>query len=785
MLGSWTFRRQLRLIALTAALALGITLLSGLVVLYRYDRLTTPVQELDLPDLNRWSGMISDLAEIHTRLVTTIAAARQTHDEQSLYFYSREFINSIDAVATKVEAYADTSVKISDNPTGDLARFERIREELTGYRAACATALEMLTVNPALADRCLVKSALNLNGLNQEMAGFLESRNVELSARLQERLRQSEHNAINVGLSILVLSIVIFVLIGRLIQHLSENFSFIGKTLEQLGEGQIQLVIDRPVDDTEFGRVVGELVKFQQVLKERDFSRQQMEAIFDSILEAVVVIDDHGLILQTNSITSHMFGYSSNEMLGRNVSILASAEHADKHHGYLERYMQTGEAQIIGRARLLKGRRHDGQEFPMQLAVSRVDVDGTTYFVGVIADVSERIEHERALGQARDEALKASRLKSEFLANMSHEIRTPMNGIIGMTDLALDAEDESERREHMQIVKSSAEHLLTIINDILDFSKIEAGKLDVERLAFDLHRTVAEAVGDFEFRAREKQLSLSCEIDAEVPQTIVGDPIRLRQVMLNLIGNAIKFTERGSVAVTLDVESGDTVQPMLRCAVRDSGIGIATDQIENIFAAFMQADASTTRRYGGTGLGLSISSRLVELMGGQMGVESKPGLGSTFYFTLPLDTSASVASAAPPLPTASVAIDPLEVLLVEDNLINQKLALRLLEKWRHHTTLATNGQEAIDAITAGARFDLVLMDMQMPVMGGIDATLRIRQWEQDSGQRRLPIIAMTANAMQGDRDACLAAGMDDYISKPISQAGLLAMLQRFSPEDTT
>ncbi len=395
-----------------------------------------------------------------------------------------------------------------------------------------------------------------------------------------------------------------------------------------------------------------------------------------------------------------------------------------------------------------------------------------------IGQAMTRREALRELRVARDAAEAASLAKGAFLANMSHEIRTPMNGIIGMSQLALEAPTEVERREHVHVVKQSAESLLDIINDILDFSKIEAGKLVLEQVPFDLREGVWLGLHALRLRAQEKGLVLRCEVDEGVPRQVVGDPTRLRQVLVNLVGNAIKFTERGEVhlGISAGVPGGEGVAACF--TVRDTGIGIAPEKLASIFDAFSQADSSTTRKYGGTGLGLTITQRLVTLMGGSLQVHSRPGQGTTFVVELPLglaaplpeaDHGSDVAQRTLPAPTAT---PPLHVLLVEDHPVNQKLAMHLLQRWGHEVTLAQNGQEALDVLGDGHRFDLLLMDMQMPVMGGVEATHRIREREARNGWHALPIIAMTANAMQGDRDECLAAGMNDYISKPMRQAEL-------------
>ena len=487
----------------------------------------------------------------------------------------------------------------------------------------------------------------------------------------------------------------------------------------------------------------------------------QLRATLESTGNGILVIDWQGRVSSMNRLFSAMWALPEDLLLRQNDDAIISCivDQVENPESFRQRLREIVDShETEDELRLRDGRVFECRSLPQYLEERII---GRVFG---FHDISERIRIEQDLIAAREKAESANQAKAAFLAMMSHEIRTPMNGVMGLSTLLLDTELSGEQRRYLEIIRSSSESLLTIINDILDFSKVEAQKLELEKIDFNLRKLLQDIADLYGLRAAENSLEFIWQLDPSTPVLLRGDPGRIRQILTNLIGNALKFTRSGSIALRVGWRPEQNDQIMLLIEVQDTGIGIAAESLDKVFAPFVQADSSTTRNYGGTGLGLTITKQLVDLMGGQIAVTSQECKGTTFSLSIAVERQAAAPGGHVPLAAPSRRDDHgrFRLLVVEDNAVNMMVIQGVLGKLGYtRVDKAGDGLEAIEAVAA-ARYDLILMDCQMPRMDGYDASRRLR--EQGLS---LPIVAMTAHAMSGDREKCLAAGMNDYLTKPI------------------
>jgi PAS domain S-box-containing protein len=544
-------------------------------------------------------------------------------------------------------------------------------------------------------------------------------------------------------------------------------------------DGENLLILKKPFDGLEVLQLARSLAQKWTVtrqLEERSKAQDAFPAILQNGPIAMALLDGEGRFVDVNHTFEAQWNVSRGDLVGRRVRDMVVLDNQT-----FDEFRQAVDAQGHFAAKELEYTLRGSERRSALAWISRLSIRESPHYIALFLDITVRKHMEEELREARRAAEAAAKAKNEFLANMSHEIRTPMNGIIGFTQLALGTQLDAEQRDFLQTVEASAQSLLRIINDILDFSKIEAGRVDLERIPFSLRECVESAAKTVLPEARRKRLVLGVEIGQEVPDALVGDPARLRQVLLNLLGNAVKFTSEGSVKLSARPEPTNNGTARLRFTVRDTGIGISAEQQRHLFEPFRQVDGSVTRKYGGTGLGLAISARLVELTDGRIWLESEPGRGSSFHFTSAFSLAGKLAAPRVEQPAKSTARDrsPLSILVVEDNPTSRTLASLLLRHNGHTVEVACNGLEALEKVEKRS-FDLIFMDVQMPEMDGFQAVAEIRRREK-AGRRHTPVIAMTAHAMNGDRERCIEAGMDSYISKPYEPKDMLALVAKYSP----
>ncbi len=535
---------------------------------------------------------------------------------------------------------------------------------------------------------------------------------------------------------------------------------------------------------------ISERNKTQEVLAEQSLkfkhTSDHLSGILENAVDGIISIESNGNILTFNPAAVAMFGYESAEVIGNNVKMLIPSPFHDEHDGYLSNFHATGKKKIIGIGREVVGKRKDGSTFPMELSVSEIVAGNKRSFTGIVRDISDRKNSEQALINAKVQAEIANKSKSEFLATMSHEIRTPMNGVLGMSHILLDTNLTNEQRDYVNSINTSGNALLTIINDILDFSKIEAGKLEIEPITFDLKSTIFEMADLLSVATENKKLELIMHFPPNIRPSVIGDPGRIRQILMNLAGNAIKFTEAGHILINIECTQQTDKELTVKFSVEDTGIGLSEEAQAKLFQAFTQADASTTRKYGGTGLGLAISKKLVEIMNGKIDIESEVGKGSTFWFelTLPLAENKNT-----PISTVSPDISHTRVLIVDDNHINRKVFTEYLKSWKIKSAAAASGIEAIDILKEATKkkkpYHILLTDYNMPEMNGEQLTKAI---VNDPDIDKPGFALLTSSGNRGDSKYFEDAGFSAYLIKPVDPSVLLdtlmQLIQRIETNDT-
>ncbi len=524
------------------------------------------------------------------------------------------------------------------------------------------------------------------------------------------------------------------------------------------------------------------LLRYRQLFLKMEESESHNRAIVDTAIDGIITINSNGTILDFNQSAERLFGWKAGEVLGRNVNMLMPEPDRSRHDSYLSNYLRSNDPKVIGVGRDVTGLRKDGSLMPMRLAVGKVRQPGDPLFVGFITDMSRYNALTESLRQSAEKAEQAAQAKTAFLANMSHEIRTPLNAIIGFSDLMLNGQLNPQQNKHLSIINQSARSLLGLLNDILDTTKLERGSVELEKVDFSLMDLCKQVVASLRLAADAKNLEFRLDYAPELPPFLRGDPHRIQQVLNNLIGNAIKFTQSGSVRIEIKPEPGRNV---VSIRVIDTGIGMSPEQLRHVFTPFTQADVSISRRFGGTGLGVSIARQLVDLMGGTLNVQSSLGSGSIFEVSLPLEPGKepSLNLADQRLPK----LPPLRILVADDISLNQELLTLALEQHGHSVTATDNGYQVLELL-GKEDFDVALLDVHMPEMDGLETARRWREQERREARLPLPLIALTASVMESDRNAAQEAGMNGFATKPLDLPYLLqeiALVMGLDPKGPT
>jgi len=782
MLGSLSIRDRFLISPLIGVLLTLILYFTSDQILQSHAKLFSHINESNLPQISEISQVTLLLSESNSEIITLLLES-EGFDEEEIYVEGKKQLNNLYRIKERLaKSINEQESLIIDDEDIFLAIKNAFRDYLTEARLS----IEMSSVDAKQASYELVLANKKLKTLNQLFLKLSQhySNNLTEQAKLVEGTLYQETYITELAIVLIALMLWSAFYFSK---HTSKGLTQVYSALIKLSKGDIAIE-NYQHNDAYIKNIWTAVCQFKQSIEKSE--RYQNELLIQKFAMdqhfIIATTDLKGVITYANSKFSEISGYSIDELIGSNHRIVNSGNQPKVYWQNMFNIVSKGNVwhdEVLNKAK-------DGSEYWVDTSIIPMtaveDKNKITGYIAIRTDITDKKLQHQKLIDANVIAESAVIAKGQFLASMSHEIRTPMNGVIGMLELVLNNELDTKNRQQLELAQVSAKSLLSLINDILDFSKVDAGKLELESTEFSLQNLLSEFTESMQIQAKQKDVLLQLTMKNLSDKVVIGDPGRIRQVLTNLVGNAIKFTKKGSVSIEVKLIEYSESTWHFNCVITDTGIGLPQKSLENLFDSFNQVDASTTRKYGGTGLGLAISKRLTTLMAGDISVTSEVKVGSSFQFTIPLSKSNKIVEKTIQRPPTLAELDiptwpeNTRLLLVEDNRVNQLVILGILKRFGLKADVAINGAKAISALEQSNNcYDVILMDCQMPEMDGYDATRHIRKNQLVNYSASTPIIALTANAMNGDREKCLKAGMNDYLTKPIEPELLLTKLKHW------